>query len=124
MAKDSVAIYSDQDVSISFGENVTTIYAGNIFQPWAKSHILLFSSDQDNLKFYEDQKKRLKTDRVYIALRELETGLLQNTDKAEFFDVNGAIARNLWKQIGVWKNREQKMVLPQLLVFVCLKMAG
>lgn len=109
LEKDSVAIYSDQNISISFGENVTTIYAGNTFQPWAKSHILMFSSDQDNLKFYEDHKKKLKTDEVYIALRELETGLLQKIDKIDFFDVNGAIARNLWKQISVWKNREQKM---------------
>lgn len=106
---DSVAVYSDEEIRIRFDKSVKAIYPGDVFKGYAKSHILLFSSDQRSLKFFEENRNKLKKKAVYIGLRELETGLLKETDNAILFDINGSIARSLWKEIKLWDSRKEEI---------------
>lgn len=107
--KDSVAVYSDEEIKIRFDKNVKAVYPGENFKSLAKSHIILFSSDQKSLKFYENNRDRIKGKNVYIGLRELEAGLIKEVDNATLFDINGSIARMLWKEIKLWDNRKENI---------------
>lgn len=107
LSKDSVAVYSDEEIKIKFEKNVKAVYPGETFKSHAKSHIILFSSDQKSLKFFENNRDSLKGKRVYIGLRELEAGLIKEVDSAILFDINGTIARNLWKEIKLWKSPKE-----------------
>lgn len=107
LSKDSVAVYSDEEIRVRFDKSVKAIYPGESFKGFAKSHILLFSSDQKSLIFFEENKKKLKRKAVYIGLRELETGLIKENDNAVLFDINGAIARSLWKEIKLWNSGKE-----------------
>lgn len=105
--KDSVAVYSDEEVKIQFGKNVKAVYPGEKFKSYAKSHIILCSSDQKSLKLFEDNRNKLKGKQVYIGLRELEAGLIKEVDSAILFDINGSIARELWKEIKLWNSGKE-----------------
>lgn len=100
--KDSVAVYSDEEIKIKFDKDIKSVYPGENFKSLAKSHIVLFSSDRKSLKFYEDHRGKLKGKQIYIGLRELEAGLIKEVDNAILFDINGSIARMLWKEIKLW----------------------
>lgn len=103
-SKDSVAVYCD--TKVFFGDKKTkAFYPGRTFKRSAKSHIIILDSDADSLAFYEENKVKIKNSSVYIGLKEIEYGLLKDEPQATFFDIDGAIARNLWKQIGLWKER-------------------
>lgn len=111
LSKDSVAVYSDEEIKIRFGKNVKAIYPGEDFKGFAKSHIILFSSDQKSLRFYKDNRDKLKGKHVYVGLRELETGLVKETDSAILFDIDGSIARMLWKEIELWNSRKEDICI-------------
>ena len=103
MASDSVAVYSDKPIEISFGKKVRAIYAGQKFLPHAKSHIIMLDSDCEALRFYNEHEKILKKKDVYIGLNELEFGLINTDSNAVFYDINGTIARVLWKSVALWE---------------------
>lgn len=100
--KDSVAVYSDADHHIGFNKNVSVIYPGEVFKRYAKSHIIMFSSDEKNLQFYEEHKVNLKDKKVYIGVKDIECSFLNSLGDTNVFDINGAISRMLWKEISVW----------------------
>ncbi len=106
--EDTVAIYSDEDTRISFDKNTKVIYPEDNFKNYAKYQIIMFSSDQKSLQFYEEHKEQLKNKEVYLALRELESGLVKEVKGANLFDWNGSIARLLWKDIALWES-DRKM---------------
>ena len=101
--KDSVAVYSDEDIKIKFDKKTKVIYPGEEFKGYAKSHIILFSSDQESLQFYQKNKEALAGKKVYIGLRELESGLTEDIRNVTLFDVSGSVARLLWKDLALWK---------------------
>ena len=103
MAPDSVAVYSDKSIEISFDKKVRVIYAGQKFLPYAKSHIIMLDSDCDALKFYNEHENILKRKKVFIGLNELEFGLINTDSNAVFYDINGTIARILWKSVALWE---------------------
>lgn len=106
--RDSVAVYTDEDCRFSFGKKVSAIYPGEIFKGYAKSHIIMFSSDQKNMQFYEEHKKELEGKSVFICVQDMELGLFDMVKNVTLFDRNSSIARMLWKKIAVWnKGREQ-----------------
>lgn len=108
LGKDSIAVYSDENINIVFDKpKRNVIYSGREFRPLAKSHIIMLDSDAESLKFYETNKSRIKNQKVYIALRELEYGFIREFGDLCFYDIDGAVARTLWKQIALWKNPEQ-----------------
>lgn len=107
--QDSAAVYCDSDVSIAFDKKTKVIYPGRRFKPSAKSHIIMLNSDTESLKFYEENKGQLEKKQVYIGLRELEYGLIRDEGGVTFYDISGSIARVLWKQIGVWKRKQQDL---------------
>lgn len=101
--KESVAVYSDSDIEIAFDKKVKVIYPGRECKHLAKSHIIMFKSDTDSLKFYEENKKLLEGRAVYIGLKEIEYGFMKDNPNVIFFDINGSLARKLWKSIGIWR---------------------
>lgn len=107
--EDSVAVYSDEDLSITFDKGTQAIYPGDSFQGYARNHIILFSSDQKSLQFYEEHQEQMKKKTVYIGLKELELGLLKEMSHVTLFDVSGSIARLLWKQIALWKSKKENL---------------
>ena len=103
--EDSVAVYSDEKLKIAFNPTTKVIYPGDAFKEYAKSHILLFSSDEKNLRFYEEHKEELSEKAVYMGLRDLELGCMKEMKNVTLFDVNGSIARLLWKDIAIWEKQ-------------------
>lgn len=103
---DSVAVYTDSDIKIKFGDKVREIYS-TIVRKSAKTHIILMKSDTASFDFYEKHIKKLKNKKVYIGLYEVDLGLMKENPNVNYFDVSGTIARLLWKKIKVW-NREKK----------------
>jgi len=99
---DSVSVYSDEDHSIDFGKDVGAIYPGEKYTNYAKEHIILFSSDQKNLQFYEEHKSDLSGKKVYIGIKDIEGCFLSPVGDVTVFDVNLAVARLLWKDISLW----------------------
>lgn len=108
LSKDSVAVYSDEDIKIEFDKGTKAVYPGEEFKGYFKSHIILFSSDQKSLRFYEKHKKNFKDRKVYIGLRELEQGLIRDVADVTLFDINTAVSRQLWKNIHLWKSDKEE----------------
>ena len=102
LSKDSVAVYSDEDIRIEFEKGTKAVFPGDEFKGYFKSQIILFSSDQKSLRFYEEHKKSLQNRRVYIGLRDLEQGLMRDAADVTLFDINTSIARLLWKNLCLW----------------------
>lgn len=111
LSKDSVAVYSDEDIKIAFGERTKAIYPGECVQNCFKSHIILFSSDQKSLGFYEEHKAQLKGRMVYIGLRELELGLIKEVHGVTLFDINSSVSRNFWKKMCLWKQEKRDVCI-------------
>ncbi len=109
-AKDSIAVYAEADFSIEDYAGKPVIYAGKKIIPKAKSQILLFKTDRENIEFYEANKKQLQNKKVYIGIREIELGFFRDS-KAVFFDINGTIARLLWKEIKIWTFGKNKITI-------------
>ena len=107
--RDSVAVYSDVERNIDFEKGVGVIYPGETFKKYAREHIIMFSSDQKNLQFYEEHKDELSGKKVYIGLKDLECSILKPFSNASIFDVNSAIARILWKRISLWNRTESEV---------------
>lgn len=100
--KDSVAVYSDVDRHIRFNKKTGAIYPGENFKRYADSHIIMFSTDEKNLKFYEEHRTDMKSKKVYIGIKDIECSFLNSLGDITVFDINGAIARMLWKEISLW----------------------
>lgn len=113
LSGDSVAVYCDSHIPIVFGETTKAIYPGRAFKGAAKSHIIMLDSDRESLEFYDENKAMLEKKKVYIGLREIEYGLIRDNGNVTFFDMNGSIARTLWKQLRVWKRErtDQSIVI-------------
>ncbi len=106
--KDSVAVYSDWDVDITFDKKTAVIYQGKEFRTMAKSHIIMFNHDVESLDFYKNHQKDFQNKNVYIGLKEIDYGLLTDERDVNFFDINGAIARELWKSVGLWRRNHKE----------------
>lgn len=106
--KDKVAVYSDILSEISFEEGVSAIYPGEKFKSYADSHMILFSTDKKNLQFYEEHREELADKKVYLGIRDIDSGLLNSIKGVTIFDVNSAIARSLWKKIALWKQGDSE----------------
>ncbi len=107
-AKDSVAIYNDSNIKISFGKTTKAFYPSKEFKHVAKTHMILFDNDIENISFYEENKTWLQKGKVYIGIRDIDYGLLKNEENVYFFDINGSISRLLWKRISIWKNNKNE----------------
>ena len=106
--KNSVSVYSDMDCRIRFGKNVGAIYPGDELKKYAREHIIMFSTDEMNLQFYEKHKKELAGKKVYIGVRDIECCFLNPLEDVTIFDINGAIARMLWKEISLWNKAKNE----------------
>lgn len=104
--KDTVSVYSDANDKISFNKNVSVIYPGENFKGYAKEHVIMFSTDQKNLQFYEEHKKELAGKKTYIAVKDMEYSFFEPVGDVMVFDVNSSIARMLWKKISLWNKKK------------------
>ena len=110
IAKDSVAVYCDDDTTVLFQKDVGkhAVYPQREVIPNAKSHIILLRTDEDSLRFYEQNKQKLAGKKIYIGLRELDYGLMRDKADVSFYDIDGAIARGLWKKIALWRSAKEE----------------
>lgn len=107
---EKVSVYSDPDLRIAFeGEDIKVIYPGDKLRKYAKDHIIMFQTDELNLKFYKKHEEKLKGKKVYLGIRGVESCFLENLEGVTIFDVNSAIARTLWKQIALWNKGKKKV---------------
>lgn len=106
--KDSVSVYSDMDCRICFGKGVGAIYPGDKLKGYANEHIIMFSTDEMNMQFYENHKKELAGKKVYIGVRDIECCFLNPLEDVTIFDINSSIARMLWKEISLWKKGKKE----------------
>ena len=109
LSSKSIVVYCDTDMKISTDEKqIKPIYPGRNLVKGAKKQIIMLKSDTESLIFYEKNRDKLKDTQVYIGLKEMEYGLMKNqiTAPVSFFDINGSIARMLWKKIGLWRSTE------------------
>ena len=104
-----MAVYSDEDIEIEFEKGTKAIYPGDKFKGYLKSHIILFSSDQKSLRFYEKHKNNIKNRKVYSGIRELELGLMTDAADVTLFDINTAVSRQLWKKVHLWKDDKEEL---------------
>lgn len=100
--KNSVSVYSDCGYRISFEKDVGAIYPGDKFKKYAREHIIMFSTDQKSLQFYEAHKTELAGKKTYIGVKDIECCFLNPFGDVTVFDINGSIARMLWKEISLW----------------------
>lgn len=105
LSGDCVEVYSDADIEVNMGSDVKVRYMGKEFGGHAESCVIMFESDVDSFGFYEDHKDKLENRKVYIGLNDIEYGLLRSEerDNVVLFDINGSIARQLWKNIALWE---------------------
>lgn len=113
LGKDSIAVYSEDNIKVVFDKpKRNVIYPGREFKPLAKSHIIMLSSDAESLKFYEANKSGIKNEKVYIALKEMDYGFIKEScgnTNVNFYDIDGAAARTLWKQIALWESAKRRV---------------
>lgn len=107
--KDNVSVYSDMDVQIDFDKKTSVIYPEDKFKKYAHEHIIMFSTDEMNLQFYEKHKKELVGKMVYIGIRDIESCFLNPLKNVTIFDVNASIARMLWKEISLWNTEKNEL---------------
>lgn len=69
----------------------------------------MLDSDTESLKFYEENKDKLRSGSVYIGLREIDCGLVKEKREVHFFDVNGAVSRLLWEHAALWEKQKERM---------------
>lgn len=105
---DSAAVYTDTDIRIVFDNKTRVFYAGRNIKQTAKSHIIMLDSDTASLKFYEENKDKLRGGSVYIGLREIDYGLVKEKKEVHFFDINGAVSRLLWEHAALWRAQKEK----------------
>lgn len=111
LGKDSIAVYCDDNIRIVFDKpKRNVIYPGRAFKPLAKSHIIMLNSDADSLKFYQENISEKKNEKVYIALKEMDYSFIKESygkENVDFYDIDGAVARTLWKRIALWESEKQ-----------------
>lgn len=115
LGKDSVAVYSDNDINVVFDKSKrNVIYSGREFKPLAESHIIMLNSDTECLKFYEENKLGIKNKRVYIALKETNYGFIKElpgSSNVSFYDIAGTAARMLWKRVALWESGKKQVTV-------------
>lgn len=103
---DCISVYSDSNQKICFKKKVRVIYPGDKFKEYSKCHMIMFSTDDKNLQFYEEHKTALAGKETYIGIRDIESCFLKPLENVTFFDVNSSIARMLWKEIALWNQKK------------------
>lgn len=113
LGKDSIAVYGDDNIKVVFDKpKRNVIYPGRVFKPLAKSHIIMLSSDADSLNFYQENISGIKNEKVYIALKDMDYGFIKEScgkANVNFYDIDGAVARTLWKRIALWESANQRV---------------
>lgn len=112
LGRDSVAVYCDGGERVRFTDRGhSVLYPGRVFRPAAKSHIIMLESDAQSLAFYEANRDRLRGRPVYIGLRELDRGFLRDVPGVTFCDLDGTVARTLWKSLRLWRLGRDKLTV-------------
>ena len=90
---------------------------GNLIISTARRHVIALGTDQESLRFYHEHRAQLRGSEIYIAVSDLEYGLmtaasLQDDDErggVMFFDVYGTVAHDLWlNRIRLWEQRAEE----------------
>lgn len=100
----ATAVYYDTEQMKEFGKDFRRpVLMGEKVNKRAKSHVLLFAKDVDNLTFYEQMEGKIKKgSKVYIRMENIESKLLKES-KVYHFNTNEIIARTYWQERNLQK---------------------
>lgn len=108
--RDATAIYSNIEAGKLLKENIPhSILSEKMEIRKAKNHIVLFQNDKENMFFYEKNKEYLKNKNVYLCLNDINLNSLRKEfSNVRIFKASDVIARRLWKEICIWKRRNEQ----------------
>ncbi|MBO4953771.1 MAG: hypothetical protein J6D04_01315 [Clostridia bacterium] len=114
-SSDAVALYGDETLTELTKANMKhSIIAKNNEIKDVKSHILLFESEDEGIRFYMKNRKALLNREVYIKLDSIDC-LQAAIDHVRFFNINEMIAREFWKTHPLTEAFTQKTVSVSLI---------
>lgn len=95
--KRTVAIYSDNPFGEMLEKNIRhsiRIQDDSVYD--TKNVIIMYANDSDALKFYQDNRRKIKNKNVYMKLDSFHPLCIGNSD-VKYFNMNDMIARDYWK---------------------------
>ncbi len=105
---DAVALYGNAALTELAKANMKhAIIAKNNEIKDVKSHILLFDSEDEGIRFYMKNRNTLLNKEVYIKLDSIDC-LQAAIDDVHFFNINEMVAREFWKEHPLTETLEQK----------------
>ncbi|RKM56942.1 hypothetical protein D6856_14285 [Butyrivibrio sp. XB500-5] len=111
LKKDSTVVYTDNELGYALASSLKNGYATeNDSRPEkVKNHIVMFEDDAKNITFYSQNESRLKDQKVFMMMTELDSTLLKATDTSEadlhFFNTNELLARDYWKKYNLYSHK-------------------
>lgn len=97
MHADATAVYSDNQAgTLLLGTLKHGICSDGKLIKSAKSHVILFENDIDNVNFYQTNEKFFAGKDVHLRLEKMDSFLLKES-KVHFFNANEIVARQYWK---------------------------
>ncbi|SFU85520.1 RyR domain-containing protein [Butyrivibrio sp. INlla21] len=113
LKKDSTVVYTDNELGYALASSLKNGYATeNDSRPEkVKNHIVMFENDAKNITFYSQNETRLKNQKVFMMMTELDSTLLKATDTSEadlhFFNTNELLARDYWKKYNLYNHKDK-----------------
>ncbi len=113
LKKDSTVVYTDNELGYALASSLKNGYATeNDSRPEkVKNHIVMFEDDAKNITFYSQNETRLKDQKVFMMMTELDSTLLKATDTSEadlhFFNTNELLARDYWKKYNLYNHKDK-----------------
>ena len=112
LKKDSTVVYTDNELGLSLASSLKNGYATDKDSrpEKVKNHIVMFEDDAKNITFYSQNEKKLKDQKVFMMMTELDSTLLKATDTSEadlhFFNINELLARDYWKKYNLYDHKK------------------
>lgn len=107
-SSDAVALYGNAElVELTKANMNHAIIAKDNEIKDVKSHILLFDTEDEGIRFYMKNRRALLGKEVYIKLDSIDC-LQAAVDDVRFFNINEMIAREFWKEHPIQDVLEQK----------------
>lgn len=92
----ATAVYCDNEAGLALEKNIKKgiVVSGNAAKNFP-DHVIMFSNDEDNMRFYERNKRILKGKNVYCKSDLLDM-FRTDDDNIKFFNINEIIAERYW----------------------------
>ncbi len=110
LSKDAVAVYGDAHLSSLVEKNEKhVIFSKDGDIKDVKTHYILFENEEEGLRFYMENRDKLKDRNVYMKLDAINS-LQASVDDVHFFNVNEIIAREYWQDYPIFEIFDKKQL--------------